>query len=132
MTAVIDSDIKELASGPNFAVLTTILPGGQPQAHVMWVDCDDEHVLINTEIHRQKFRNIKRDPRVTVAIWDLKNPYRFVEVRGKVEETVAGQPARDHIDLLSMKYHGKPYNDRAIQSERVILKIAPSRTIGRG
>ncbi|HVE76425.1 MAG TPA: PPOX class F420-dependent oxidoreductase [Actinomycetota bacterium] len=129
---MIDSDIKQLASGPNFAVLTTILPGGQPQAHVMWVDCDDDHVLINTEIHRQKFRNVQRDPRVTLAIWDQQNPYKFVEVRGRVEETVGGQTARDHIDSLSMKYHGKPYSEKAIQSERVILRISPTRKVARG
>jgi PPOX class probable F420-dependent enzyme len=120
--------VLELARGQNFAALTTLLPGGHPQTQVMWVDANGQHLLINTEVHRQKFRNIERDPRVTVTIWDKEDPYRFVEVRGEVVENVKGQEARDHIDELSQKYRGKPYQPR-IQSERVVLRIAPSRQV---
>jgi PPOX class probable F420-dependent enzyme len=82
--------VLELARGQNFAALTTLLPGGHPQTQVMWVDADEQHLLINTEVHRQKFRNVERDPRVTVTIWDMKDPYRFVEVRGEVVGKVKG------------------------------------------
>ena len=120
--------VLELARGQNFAALTTLLPGGHPQTQVMWVDANGQHLLINTEVHRQKFRNVERDPRVTVTIWDKEDPYRFVEVRGEVVEKVKGQEAKDHIDELSQKYRGKPYQPR-IQSERVVLRIAPSRQV---
>jgi PPOX class probable F420-dependent enzyme len=120
--------VIELARGQNFAALTTLLPGGHPQTQVMWVDANGQHLLINTEVHRQKFRNVERDPRVTVTIWDKEDPYRFVEVRGEVVEKVKGREARDHIDELSQKYRGKPYQPR-IQSERVVLRIAPSRQV---
>src|SRR5918994_3669359 len=120
--------VLELARGQNFAALTTLLPGGHPQTQVMWVDADERHILINTEVHRQKFRNVERDSRVTVTIWDLEDPYRFVEVRGEVVEKVKGQEARDHIDELSHKYYGKPYQTQ-IQSERVVLRISPSRQV---
>lgn len=123
---MIDDDVKQMAQDKNFAVLTTLLPGGQPQSQVMWVDADDEHVLINTEIHRQKYRNVERDPRATVTIFAADNPYHYVEVRGRVTETVGGAAAREHIDKLSMKYTGTPYANE-IQSERVILKITPDR-----
>jgi PPOX class probable F420-dependent enzyme len=122
--------VLELARGQNFAALTTLLPGGHPQTQVMWVDANDQHLLINTEVHRQKFRNVERDPRVTVTIWDMEDPYRFVEVRGEVVEKVKGQDAREHIDELSHKYRGKPYQTQ-IQSERVMLRIAPSRQVVR-
>src|SRR5919206_2262301 len=97
--------VVELARGKNFAALTTLLPGGHPQTQVMWVDAD-EHLLINTEVHRQKFKNVERDPRVTITIWDREDPYRFVEVRGEVVEKVRGPEAREHIDELSQKYRG--------------------------
>jgi hypothetical protein len=84
--------------------------------------------LINTEVHRQKFRNVERDPRVTVTIWDKEDPYRFVEVRGEVVEKVKGMQARAHIDELSHKYRGKPYQT-PIRSQRVVLRIAPSRQV---
>jgi PPOX class probable F420-dependent enzyme len=123
---VLDPAARKLAKDPNFAAFTTLLPDGHPMTHIMWVDCDDEHVLINTERHRQKAKNVRRDPRVTVTIWDQDEPYRYAEVRGEVTETVAGPEARAHIDSLSMKYYGHEYRNQ-IQSERVLLRIKPLR-----
>lgn len=127
----IDDGVRALAKGPNFAVVTTLMPDGLPQSQVMWVDCDDEHVLINTEMGRQKQRNAERDPRATVTIIDRENPYSYAEVRGEVVEALRGQEARDHIDALSVKYTGEPYSPEAIQTERVILKIKPRRQLAR-
>jgi PPOX class probable F420-dependent enzyme len=123
---VLEEGVRQLAKGRNFAAFTTLLPDGRPMTHVMWVDCDDGHVLINTETHRQKARNVRRDPRVTVTIWDQDDPYRYAEVRGEVVETVAGPEARAHIDHLSLKYYGHEYRNR-IRSERLILRIKPLR-----
>jgi PPOX class probable F420-dependent enzyme len=123
---VLEEGVRQLAKGTNFAAFTTLLPDGRPMTHVMWVDCDDEHVLINTEVHRQKARNLRRDPRVAVTIWDADDPYRYAEVRGEVVETVTGPEARAHIDALSMKYHGHEYRNR-IQSERLLVRIKPLR-----
>ena len=100
--------------------------------HVMWVDADDDHVLINTERHRAKYRAVERDPRVTVTIWQRDDPYRFAEVRGRVVGTVTGPEARRHIDALSRKYRNRDYDDASIVSERVILRIAPDRQHLRG
>ena len=128
---MLDDLAKELLQGRNFAALTTLLPGGQPSTHMMWVDGDDTHIMINTEVGRQKYRNIKRDPRVAVTIFDATNPYRYVEIRGRVVGTVTGTEARDHIDRLSEKYTGGPYAN-PIQTERVILQIEPERVRGQG
>ena len=121
-------NVVELARGKNFAALTTLLPDGHPQTQVMWVDTNDEHLLINTEVHRKKFKNVERDPRVTLTIWDREDPYRFVEVRGEVVGITRGPEAREHIDELSHKYHGRSYRTK-IRSERVILRIAPFRQV---
>jgi PPOX class probable F420-dependent enzyme len=117
--------VRQLAQAPNFATLSVILRSGRPMTHVMWVDADADHVLINTEAHRAKFRAVERDPRVTVTIWQRGDPYTYAEVRGQVVETVRGPEARAHIDSLSRKYRSKDYDDAAITSERVILRIAP-------
>src|SRR3712207_9522983 len=98
--------VLELARGQNFAALTTLLPSGHPQTQVMWVDADDKHLLINTEVHRQKFRNVERDPRVTIMIWEMEDPYRFVEVRGEVVEKMRGPEARAHIDEIGKRRVG--------------------------
>ncbi len=121
---VIRDDVKELAQGKNFAAISTLLPGGQIQTHVVWVDCDDEHILVNTEVDLRKFKNVLADPRVTVTIWNARNPYWFAEVRGTLADTVKGPAARAHIDALAQKYIGSDYPNE-VQSERVILKIAP-------
>jgi PPOX class probable F420-dependent enzyme len=128
----LDPEVVGLARGRNFAVLSVILTSGRPMAHVMWVDADARHLLINTEVHRAKFRAVQRDPRVTVTIWELENPYRFAEVRGRVVETVTGRLARAHIDELSRKYRGRDYDEASITSERVLLRIAPERQQVRG
>lgn len=118
--------VKELAHGKNFATLTTFLPDGSAATQMMWVDADDNHLLINTETGRQKYRNVSRDPRVTVTVIDATNPYHYAEVRGRVTETVVGDKARAHIDELSQKYTGGPYAN-PITSERVLLVIEPER-----
>src|SRR5687767_15361598 len=129
---MLDTDIKKLADGPNFAAFTTFLPSGAAMTHVMWVAADDECIRINTEVHRQKFENVARDPRCTVAVIDRDNPYRFAEVRGRVIETVTGDEARADIDALCVKYLGQPYDPANITTERVILRIAPERQVMRG
>lgn len=128
---MLDDLAKELLQGKNFAAFTTLLPDGQPSTHIMWVDADDTHVFINTETGRQKFRNVKREPRVAVTVFDATNPYRYVEIRGRVVSTVTGSQAREHIDQLSRKYTGGPYAN-PITSERVILQIEPERVRGQG
>lgn len=122
----VTDQLREFATGGNFATLSTVLADGSPAAQVMWVDCDDECLLINTEVHRQKFSSVQADPRVSVCIWQRDDPYNYVEVRGEVVETIRGERARAHIDELSQRYFGRSYDESIITSERVILRIAPS------
>ena len=119
---------RTLCEGANFAALTTLFDDGRPQTQVMWVGCDEDHVLINTELHRSKFKNVEGDPRVTVMVWDATNPYSYVEVRGRVVDMVRGDVARANIDELSQKYTGDVYAYE-VTSERVLLKIAPDREV---
>jgi PPOX class probable F420-dependent enzyme len=121
----ITEELRKFATSGNFATLSTVLPDGSPAGQVMWVDCDDECILINTEVHRQKFRSVQADPRVSVCIWQRDDPYRYMEVRGEVVETIRGERARAHIDELAWRYFGRPYDAAIITSERVILRIAP-------
>ena len=121
--------VLELLGGPNFAAFSTLMADGQPQTQMMWIGHDDDHLLINTEQHRQKAKNVQRDPRVTVLIFDAEDMYSFVEVRGRVVETAGGQVARDHIDTLANKYMGVDRYPYPIQTERVILRITPDRQV---
>ncbi len=129
--ASLDPAVRTLVEGPNFGALTTLFEDGSPQTQVMWVGADQDHILINTEIHRAKFANVQRDPRVGVLIWSRDDPYRYAEIRGRVVDVVHGDRARAHIDELSRRYTGSDYAN-PIQSERVILRIAPDRVLTKG
>ena len=116
-----------MAQGRNYGHITTILPSGHPQTQPIWVHSDGERLVVNTETHRRKFKNVQLDPRVTLTIRDEENPYRYAEIRGRVTELVTGQEARHQLDDLSQKYDGQPYDENAIKSERVMLWIVPDR-----
>jgi len=111
-----------------FAHLATLMPDGKPQSTPVWVDYDGKYVVINTAQGRQKDKNLQRDGRVALSITDPDNPYRYLEVRGRVaERTVAG--ADQHIDAMAKKYLGKDkYPHRQPGEVRVIYKVAPERT----
>ncbi|HLT97741.1 MAG TPA: PPOX class F420-dependent oxidoreductase [Acidimicrobiia bacterium] len=127
---MLEAKARELLEGPNYATITTLMPDGYPQTHIVWVGTDGEHVLVNTERHRQKARNAERNPKVTVTVWDRNDMWSWVEIRGDVVEVVGGPEARAHIDELSRKYLGHDYQN-PVQTERVILKIAPRRQLVR-
>ena len=123
--SAITAELRKLVTGGNFATLSTLLADGSPAAQVMWVDCDDDCLLINTEVHRLKFKSIEADPRVAVCVWERDDPYHYVEVRGTVIEIIRGERARTHIDELAQRYFGRPYDGATITSERAILRIEP-------
>ena len=119
----LDRDTIRPAKGKNLATVVTLMPDGQPQALLTWIDTDGEHLLVNTEPTRQRARNVARDPRTTVLIHSGDDPWDWSEVRGRVVGTVDGQPARDHIDELSRKYMGTEYRNPIGPKGRIILKI---------
>jgi len=122
MSATIPENYLDLFKKPAFAHLTTLMPDGSPQVSPVWCEYDGTHVVINSAKGRQKDRNMRRDPRVALAISDPENPYRYLQVRGKVVE-ITEQGADAHIDKLSHKYMGKDYPYRDPSSTRVIYKI---------
>jgi PPOX class probable F420-dependent enzyme len=123
----LDQDTVRLAKGANLATVVTVMPDGQPQALLTWVDTDGENLLINTEPQRQRAKNVARDPKITVLIHSSENPWDWSEVRGEVVDTVGGQFARDHIDELSQKYVGTDYANPIGKAGRIVLKVAPKK-----
>jgi PPOX class probable F420-dependent enzyme len=120
-------ETEELATGKNFAAVSTVFPSGRIQTQTIWVHTANGKIVLNTEVHRAKARNVQRDPRITVLIRDENDPYRYAEVRGRVTDTTTGPEARAHVDELSQKYTGEPYPQENIKSERIILWITPER-----
>jgi PPOX class probable F420-dependent enzyme len=122
----------DLFSKKAFASLATLMPDGQPQVTPVWCDFDGSHVIVNSAKGRQKDRNMRRDPRVSMAIIDPDNPYRYLEVRGRVVE-ITEQGAEEHIDRMAKKYLGvDKYPYRQPGEVRVLYKIAPEHTSSMG
>jgi PPOX class probable F420-dependent enzyme len=120
----LDDDVIRLAKGPNLATVVTLMPDGQPQALLTWIDTDGDELLVNTEPQRQRARNVARDPRITVLIHSAESAWDWAEVRGHVSGTTDGQVARDHIDELSNRYLGHDYRNPIGPDGRIILRIA--------
>ena len=120
----LDDDVIRLAKGTNLATVVTLMPDGQPQALLTWIDTDGDELLVNTEPQRQRSRNVARDPRITVLIHSAESSWDWAEVRGHVTGTTDGQVARDHIDELSNRYLGHDYRNPIGPDGRVILRIA--------
>ncbi len=107
-----------------FAVLATVMEDGSPQVTPIWFSWDGEHVLLNSAKGRVKDRNMRQRPEVAVSIQDPRNPYRYIQIRGKVVD-VTEQGAREHINQLSKKYTGNPVYQGNPSETRVIYKIEP-------
>ena len=115
----------DLFSKKAFAHLTTLMPDGSPQVTPVWVDYQDGYIMVNSARGRQKDRNIRRDTRVALSILDPENPYRYLQVRGRVVE-MSETGADAHIDKLAFKYLGQEkYPNRRPGETRVIYKILP-------
>ena len=128
MAENIPDKYKDLFEKKAFANLATVMPDGSPQVTPVWVDYDGSHVLVNSARGRQKDKNMERNPAVSLSIMDPDNPYRYLEVRGRVAE-ITEEGAEEHIDKMAKKYMGlDKYPLRQPGERRVLYKIKPERT----
>ncbi len=124
MPAAYPEKFKDLVDKKSFAHLGTLMPDGSPQVTPVWWDFDGTHILVNSARGRQKDKNMRRDPRVSFEVSDPDNPYRHMEIRGRVVE-ITEEGARDHIDKMAKKYMGlDKYPLRKADEVRVLYKIA--------
>ena len=127
MAAEIPAHFRDLLETKAFAHLATLMPDGSPQVTPVWVDLHDGYVRVNSAKGRMKDKNMRRDRRVSLSIQDPQNPYRYLEIRGKVVE-VTQQGAADHINRMAKKYLGKDTYPWSRPGEvRVLYRIQPEK-----
>lgn len=129
ITSVPDSHV-DLLETEGFAHLASLGPDGEPHSHPVWYGWDGEHLKFSTTKQRQKFTNVRRDPRVAVTILDPEDPYRYVELRGEIVE-IEDDPGKDFIDELAQAYMGQDYPMKEPDDDRVILHLAPTHVVTR-
>lgn len=123
--ASIDGKAEELLKGKNFANVATLRADGSVQVSPVWVDVRDGRPAVNSAEGRAWPRNLERDPRVTIAVQNMENPYEYVEIRGRVAERTH-DGADEDIDALAKKYLGvDEYPYRQPGEQRVIIAIEP-------
>ncbi|MBI2691849.1 MAG: PPOX class F420-dependent oxidoreductase [Solirubrobacterales bacterium] len=130
MPPTFSDEQKSILDSPNFAHVATLFRDGTPQVNPVWVDRDGDLVRINSAEGRAKVRNLRADPRITIEVSNSENPYRYVEVRGKVVE-FTHEGADDHIDALAKKYMDvDSYPLRKADEQRVTIVIQPEKIVG--
>lgn len=127
MAVTIPEKYRDLFTKRAFAHLGTVMPDGSPHVTPVWCDYDGKHIRVNSAKGRIKDKNMRRNRKVAMTVTDPDNPYRYLAVRGEVEE-ITEEGADAHIDLLAKKYLGKekyPYGQPG--EIRVLYKIRPDR-----
>lgn len=125
MPDTLPDDLVALMRQASPCFISTTMPDGSPQLTQTWVDTDGANILINTVEGFQKVKNIRRDPRVAVAVSDPSNPSRYHSVRGKVSN-ITSEGGREHIEQLAQRYLRTPYPWYGGRDQtRLILTIEP-------
>ena len=127
--SIVPDSFKDLLTDETraFVYLATLMPDGSPQVTPVWFNTDGTNILINSAVGRVKDLNMRARTQVALVIADPKNPYRYVQIRGRVVEFTR-EGADAHIDTLSGKYTGNPkYQGRRAGEKRVTYKILPDK-----
>ncbi len=127
MTVNLDEATRKLLDDKNFATVATLGPDGAPHTAVVWVTREDDAVLFSTLAHRQKARNLRRDPRISLTVFALDNPYHSVEIRGTAE--LVADPEKALPKVVSHKYLGVDPPAESPEELRVIVRVHPTKVI---
>ena len=130
----LSKELKKAIDNNAFCAISTHLNNDQIQTHLMWVDYEEDYIVINTEKERKKTENIRSNANISLVIFHPSSMYSSWEIRGVVKEILSDKSADSHIDKLSLRYTGKPYrrelgqewNYEKIKS-RELWKIKPSK-----
>ncbi len=130
----LSKELKKAIDNNAFCAISTHLNKDEIQTHLMWVDYEEDYIIINTEKERKKTENIRNNVNISLVIFHPSAMYSSWEIRGFVKEILSDKTADAHIDKLSLRYTGKPYrreldeewNYEKIKS-RELWKIKPSK-----
>jgi PPOX class probable F420-dependent enzyme len=132
MSVKVEGRAEELLKAKNFAHIGSLRADGSPQVAPTWVDVQDGRPVVNSAEGRAWVRNLQRDPRITLEVQNIENPYEYVEIRGRVAE-IARDGADEHIDSMAKKYLGQDeYPYRQPGEQRVIIRVEPERVYLQG
>jgi PPOX class probable F420-dependent enzyme len=128
VTASLPQAARDLVDRPEYAVVATLEPSGQPHLSVIWVGRDGDDVLFSTLRGRRKTDNLTRNPRCTVLVYPREDPYHYLEIRGTA--TITDDPEAALIDEMALKYTGKE-RFGGVRDRRVVVRVTPDHVVQR-
>lgn len=128
MPVEFNEEMRKLLDGRNFATVATLNRDGGPQTSVVWIARDRDTVLFSTTAGRQKARNLARDPRISLTVFDSNDPYQTLEIRGTVE--LIEDPEKSLPRTVSQKYLGEDPPPEPDDVLRLIVRVTPLKVIG--
>ena len=132
MTASLSDAARKIIDAPNPAVLATVNPDGSPQTSVVWVRRDGNDLLISSAAGRRKDKNLARDPRVSMTVYDQADPLQYIEIRGLA--SISEDPGRQLAVSLAEEYEGpgagQEYLELPPEVIRIVIRITPQRLLG--
>jgi PPOX class probable F420-dependent enzyme len=120
MTTEIPADLVDLLQRPLFGSLGTIRADDTVQVNPMWFEWDGEHLRFTHTTRRQKFRNLQRNPAMSLLVTDPDDPLRFLEVRGALVQAIP-DPTGSFYVQLSRRYGNSDPQPPPDAPDRVIL-----------
>lgn len=132
MTISLNDTVRKLLDAPHPAVLVTLNPDGSPQSSVVWVTRDGDEILVSTTLGRRKERNIARDPRIGLTVFDLADTFLYAEIRGTA--TITEDADRAVTVRIAEEYGGpgagQEYADAPAEQVRVLVRVTPTKVLG--
>jgi PPOX class probable F420-dependent enzyme len=126
---MIPDSLRDLLEKPYYGALGTVRPDGTVQVNPMWFDFDGEHILFTHTVTRQKYRNLQRNPSMSLMVYDPAEPYRYIEVRGRLVEEVADPEGAFYV-RLGQRYGNPGQQAPPDRADRVILKMSVEKVGG--
>ena len=123
--SVVPKEREDILTKVSFGHVATIGPNGEPQVNPVWFEWDGEFIKFSQTTTRQKYRNVRRDPRIAISVQDPDDPYRYVEIRGRVER-IEDDPDKAFINKMAKKYLGlDEYPWSQPGEQRVVVYVRP-------
>jgi PPOX class probable F420-dependent enzyme len=127
MMTALSGQMRALIDAPEFVTLATLSPDGRARLTVVWAKTESDDILVSTTTDRVKYRDIQRDPRVSLLAYPKGQPYTYVTIEGTASLTTTG--AGELIQDLSQRYTGGPYTFDGPDTVRVVIRIVPDRAV---
>ena len=121
--------VRALLEGRNFAHLASVLPDGSPHSVPIWIGVEGDRIVFLTQAGSRKARNVDRDSRVALPVLDHDNPYRNVQLRGRVVETRRGEDAFPAMDAVSRRYTGADFPMRGAETVMYVVEVDSARLV---